>query len=150
MGTTPEIVGEKVAMDLRKLRDDETVKAVVLRVNSPGGSAFASEQIWNEVVKLKEKKPVIVSMGGYAASGGYYIAAPGDAIIADRMTITGSIGVFGMFVDMGDALCNKLGITVDERIADGVYFAKTIKIVKKLLANPELLELPVETPVEFD
>ena len=71
MSTTPEIVGEKVATDLRKLRDDKTVKAVILRVNSPGGSAFASEQIWNEVVKLKEKKPVIVSMGDYAASGGY-------------------------------------------------------------------------------
>ena len=70
MGITPEIVGEKVCMDLRKIRDDETIKAVILRVNSPGGSAFASEQIWNEVVKLKEKKPVIVSMGDYAASGG--------------------------------------------------------------------------------
>ena len=113
MGTTPEIVGEKVAMDLRKLRDDETVKAVVLRVNSPGGSAFASEQIWNEVVKLKEKKPVIVSMGGYAASGGYYISCAADTIIAQPNTITGSIGIFGMFPNPHKLITDKLKLNVE-------------------------------------
>ena len=113
MGTTPEIVGEKVCMDLRKLRDDETIKAVVLRVNSPGGSAFASEQIWNEVVKLKEKKPVIVSMGGYAASGGYYISCAADTIIAQPNTITGSIGIFGMFPNPHKLISDKLKLNVE-------------------------------------
>ena len=113
MNSTPEIVGEKVCMDLRKLRDDETVKAVVLRVNSPGGSAFASEQIWNEVVKLKEKKPVIVSMGGYAASGGYYISCAADTIIAQPNTITGSIGIFGMFPNPHKLINDKLKLNVE-------------------------------------
>ena len=118
----PEIVGEKVSADLRKLRDDETVKAVVLRVNSPGGSAFASEQIWNEVVKLKEKKPVIVSMGGYAASGGYYISCAADTIIAQPNTITGSIGIFGMFPSPHKLITNKLKLNIEtvktNRLAD--------------------------------
>lgn len=113
MSTTPEIVGEKVSMDLRKLRDDETVKAVILRVNSPGGSAFASEQIWNEVVKLKEKKPVIVSMGDYAASGGYYISCAADTIIAQPNTITGSIGIFGMFPNPHKLINDKLKLNVE-------------------------------------
>lgn len=113
MNSTPEIVGEKVCMDLRKLRDDETVKAVVLRVNSPGGSAFASEQIWNEVVKLKEKKPVIVSMGGYAASGGYYISCAADTIIAQPNTITGSIGIFGMFPNPYKLINDKLKLNIE-------------------------------------
>ena len=113
MGTTPEIVGEKVCMDLRKLRDDETIKAVVLRVNSPGGSAYASEQIWNEVVKLKEKKPVIVSMGGYAASGGYYISCAADTIIAQPSTLTGSIGIFGMFPNPHKLITDKLKLNVE-------------------------------------
>ena len=113
IGATPEIVGEKVCMDLRKLRDDETVKAVVFRVNSPGGSAFASEQIWNEVVKLKEKKPVIVSMGDYAASGGYYISCAADTIIAQPNTLTGSIGIFGMFPNPHKLLTEKLKLNVE-------------------------------------
>ena len=113
MNTTPEIVGEKVATDLRKLRDDETVKAVILRVNSPGGSAFASEQIWNEVVKLKEKKPVIVSMGDYAASGGYYISCAADTIIAQPSTLTGSIGIFGMFPNPHKLINDKLKLNVE-------------------------------------
>lgn len=113
MNTTPEIVGEKMCTDLRKLRDDETVKAVVLRVNSPGGSAFASEQIWNEVVKLKEKKPVIVSMGGYAASGGYYISCAADTIIAQPSTLTGSIGIFGMFPNPHKLITDKLKLNVE-------------------------------------
>lgn len=113
MTNTPEIVGEKVCIDLRKLRDDETVKAVVLRVNSPGGSAFASEQIWNEVVKLKEKKPVIVSMGGYAASGGYYISCAADTIVAQPNTITGSIGIFGMFPNPHKLINEKLKVNIE-------------------------------------
>lgn len=113
MTTAPEIIGEKVSMDLRKLRDDETVKAVILRVNSPGGSAFASEQIWNEVVKLKEKKPVIVSMGDYAASGGYYISCAADTIIAQPNTITGSIGIFGMFPNPHKLINDKLKLNVE-------------------------------------
>lgn len=113
MGTTPEIVGNKVSMDLRKLRDDETVKAVILRVNSPGGSAFASEQIWNEVVKLKEKKPVIVSMGDYAASGGYYISCAADTIIAQPTTLTGSIGIFGMFPNPHKLINDKLKLNIE-------------------------------------
>lgn len=113
MNTPPEIVGEKMCTDLHKLRDDETVKAVVLRVNSPGGSAFASEQIWNEVVKLKEKKPVIVSMGGYAASGGYYISCAADTIIAQPSTLTGSIGIFGMFPNPHKLITDKLKLNVE-------------------------------------
>ena len=113
MGITPEIVGKKVCMDLRKIRDDETIKAVILRVNSPGGSAFASEQIWNEVVKLKEKKPVIVSMGDYAASGGYYISCAADTIIAQPNTLTGSIGIFGMFPNPHKLITNKLKLNVE-------------------------------------
>jgi protease-4 len=98
--------------DLRKLREDSSVKAVVLRVNSPGGSAYGSEQIWREVVLLKEVKPVIVSMGDYAASGGYYISSPASTILSARTTLTGSIGVFGIILSTGDAMKN-LGITVD-------------------------------------
>lgn len=113
--TSPEegINSEKVIKDLRKLREDETVKAVVFRVNSPGGSAYGSEQIWREVVLLKEKKPVIVSMGDYAASGGYYISCAADYIVADPTTLTGSIGIFGMFPNMEELLTDKLGLDFD-------------------------------------
>ena len=113
--TSPEegIDSEKVIKDLRKLREDETIKAVVLRVNSPGGSAYGSEQIWREVVLLKEKKPVIVSMGDYAASGGYYISCAADYIVADPTTLTGSIGIFGMFPNMEELLTDKLGLHFD-------------------------------------
>ena len=97
---------------LNKLKDDDKVKAVVLRVNSPGGSAFASEQIWNAVTELKAKKPIVVSMGGYAASGGYYISCNASKIFAQPNTITGSIGIFGMFPNI-EGLTNKVGIDVD-------------------------------------
>lgn len=107
------IDSEKVCKDLRKLREDETIKAVVLRVNSPGGSAYGSEQIWREVVLLKEKKPVIVSMGDYAASGGYYISCAADCIVADPTTLTGSIGIFGMFPNLEGLLTDKLGLHFD-------------------------------------
>ena len=97
---------------IRKARLDEKVKALVLRINSPGGSALASETIWREVMLTKKVKPVIVSMGSVAASGGYYIAAPADTIIASPTTITGSIGVFGLFFN-GKGLANQLGVTID-------------------------------------
>ena len=109
--TTSEqcIVGTKVIRDLRKLQKDDNVKAVVLRVNSPGGSAFASEQIWHAVQELKKEKPVIVSMSDYAASGGYYISCGADTIVAEPTTLTGSIGVFGLFPSM-EKLTDKIGI----------------------------------------
>ena len=113
--TSPEegINSEKVIKELRKLREDETIKAVVLRVNSPGGSAYGSEQIWNEVVKMKAEKPVIVSMGDYAASGGYYISCAADYIVANPTTLTGSIGIFGMVPNMEKLLGDKLGLDFD-------------------------------------
>lgn len=98
---------------VRQLRENDNVKGVVLRVNSPGGSALAADVMWRELSLLREKKPVIVSMGGVAASGGYYISAPADAILCDRMTITGSIGVFGLVPNVGGALRDKLGVTVE-------------------------------------
>ena len=108
--TDEGINSQKVIRDLRKLREDETIKAVVLRVNSPGGSAFGSEQIWREVTLLKEKKPVVVSMGDYAASGGYYISCAANCIVADPTTLTGSIGIFGMFPMVENLLTDKLGL----------------------------------------
>jgi len=90
------------------------VKAVVLRVNSPGGSAYASEQIWHQVELLKAKKPVVVSMGGYAASGGYYISSGANYIIAEPTTLTGSIGIFGVIPDRSELMTKKLGLKFDE------------------------------------
>lgn len=112
MGGEASIVGNEVISDLRKLKDDEDVKAVVLRVNSPGGSAFASEQMWYAISELKKEKPVIVSMGDYAASGGYYISCNADTIVAEPTTITGSIGIFGMFPSVGK-LVDKVGLNFD-------------------------------------
>ena len=112
-GYGEEIYGNTLAAKLAGVREDEKVKAVVLRVNSPGGSALASDVIWREMELLKAEKPVVVSMGSYAASGGYYISCPADVIVADRTTLTGSIGVFGMFINPIDALKNKLGVTLD-------------------------------------
>ncbi|VFB14319.1 signal peptide peptidase SppA [Bacteroides heparinolyticus] len=106
------IDSKKVIKDLRKLKDDEDVKAVVLRVNSPGGSAFGSEQIWYAISELKKKKPVIVSMGEYAASGGYYISCNADTIVAEPTTLTGSIGIFGMFPNT-KGLADKIGVSID-------------------------------------
>ena len=106
------IVGSKVIRDLRKLKDNDDVKAVVLRVNSPGGSAFASEQIWHAVKELKTKKPVIVSMGDYAASGGYYISCVADTIVAEPTTLTGSIGIFGIIPNV-KGLTDKIGLSYD-------------------------------------
>ena len=102
-----------LAEQLAEARMDEDVKAVVLRVNSPGGSALASEVMWREMELLRQQKPVIVSMGDYAASGGYYISAPADVIIADANTLTGSIGVFGLMFNAEKTLQNKLGVSID-------------------------------------
>lgn len=106
------IVGTKVIRDLRKLKENDDVKVVVLRVNSPGGSAFASEQICHAVKELKTKKPVIVSMSDYAASGGYYMSCMADTIVAEPTTLTGSIGVFGMIPNL-KGLSEKVGLTFD-------------------------------------
>ena len=108
------IVGKTVCEDLKELMDNDDVKAVVIRINSGGGSAYASEQIWHYVEMLKKKKPVVVSMGGMAASGGYYISSGANWIVAEPTTLTGSIGIFGMFPDMSGLLTEKLGIKFDE------------------------------------
>ncbi|MDP1728347.1 MAG: signal peptide peptidase SppA [Bacteroidota bacterium] len=112
-GDDETIGSEKIAATLKKIREDDKYKAVVLRINSPGGSALASDVIWREVVLCKKIKPVVVSMGDVAASGGYYIAAPADAIIAQPNTITGSIGVFGLMLNAKELLNNKLGIKIE-------------------------------------
>ena len=112
-GAEDAVYGEALSALLREAREDEAIKAVVVRVNSPGGSALASDVIWREMSLLQQQKPVVVSMGEYAASGGYYISAPADAIIANRTTLTGSIGVFGMLPNLGKALEKTLGVTID-------------------------------------
>lgn len=108
-----KITTKATITDLQKLRKDKDVKAVVIRVNSPGGSAFASEQIWHEVQLLRAEKPVVISMGGVAASGGYYISCGANKIFAEPMTLTGSIGIFGMIPDASELLTQKLGLTFD-------------------------------------
>lgn len=111
--TEHSIVGSTTVEDLNKLAKDDDVKAVVLRVNSGGGSANASEQIWHAIKQLKEKKPVVVSMGGAAASGGYMISAAANYIFAEPTTITGSIGIFGLIPNFSGLVTDKLGITFD-------------------------------------
>lgn len=107
---TTSTITEAIATELIKLKNDESVKAVVLRVNSPGGSAYTSEQIWKQVVELKKVKPVVVSMGDVAASGGYYISCAASKIIAEPNTLTGSIGIFGIFPNM-TGLLDKIDLT---------------------------------------
>ena len=107
------ISSEKFAKEIRKARKDENIKAIVLRVNSPGGSILASEVIWREMSEAKKVKPVIVSMGEVAASGGYYISAPADTIVAQPNTITGSIGIFGILFNVQELVNDKLGVTSD-------------------------------------
>ncbi len=111
-GSESGIDSEKISEELLKLADDDKIKAVVLRVNSPGGSAFGSEQIWHSAGVVKAKKPLVVSMGDYAASGGYYIACNADRIFAQPTTLTGSIGIFGMFPNT-KGLVDKIGIKFD-------------------------------------
>lgn len=112
-GEKNQIGSEKFSEIIRKLREDDKVKAVVLRINSPGGSAQASDVIWRELELLKAKKTLIVSMAEVAASGGYYIAAPADTIVAHPYTLTGSIGVFGLVPNMQKLLNEKLGVNYD-------------------------------------
>ena len=112
-GDEKSIGSETTAKAIKTAREDKNVKAIVLRVNSPGGSALASDVIWRETVLAKEEKPLIVSMGDYAASGGYYIACAADSIVANPTTLTGSIGVFGMIPNLQKLYKNKLGISID-------------------------------------
>ncbi|EAZ80322.1 signal peptide peptidase SppA [Algoriphagus machipongonensis] len=107
------ISSDKFAKEIRKARKDDNIKAIVLRVNSPGGSVLASEVIWREMTEAKKAKPLYVSMGEVAASGGYYISAPADTIVAQPNTITGSIGIFGIWFNAQELLNEKLGITSD-------------------------------------
>ena len=108
------ISGQDMCDDLESLADNDDIKAVVIRVNSGGGSAYASEQLWHAVMKLKEKKPVVVSMGGAAASGAYYLSCAANYIFAEPTTLTGSIGIFGMVFNKTDLMTKKLGIKYDE------------------------------------
>lgn len=107
-----EGIGEQLAEDLKRVAEEGKAKALVLRINSPGGSAFLSEAIWHEMRRLKKKMPVVVSMGDLAASGGYYVASAADAIVASPMTLTGSIGIFGIIPD-ASALAQRLGLSMD-------------------------------------
>ncbi len=120
MGGDDGIVGETFAEEIRKARSNSKVKAIVMRVNSGGGSMTASDQIWRELMLTKDEKPIIASMGGSAASGGYYISMPADRIVAQPNTITGSIGIFGMWFNFGEFLENKIGITHDV-VKTGTY-----------------------------
>ena len=108
------IVGNDVCKDLEELANDDNVKAVVIRINSGGGSAYASEQMWHQIDLLKKKKPVVISMGGMAASGGYYMSCNADYIFAEPTTLTGSIGIFGVIPNFSDLATNKLGLKFDE------------------------------------
>lgn len=111
MEQSADAIGPELAGTLRKIRKDDKIKAVVLRVNSPGGSALTSEIIWREVAQTTQVKPVVVSMGNVAASGGYYISCAADTIVADPTTLTGSIGIFGMFLSGEKLIQDKIGIT---------------------------------------
>jgi len=112
-GSDNQIGSERISRAIRKARLDDNIKAVVLRVNSPGGSALASDVIWREVVLTRKEKPVIASFGDVAASGGYYIGCAADSIFVQPNTITGSIGVFGIIPNFQNLMTNKLGITFD-------------------------------------
>lgn len=107
------IGGDKIAAEIRKARNDDKIKAIVLRINSPGGSALASDKMWREVTLTQGKKPIIASMGDYAASGGYYMAMACDKIVAQPNTVTGSIGIFALLFSAQDLITNKMGFTFD-------------------------------------
>lgn len=142
-GSELTIGSDRISRAIREARRDTTFKAIVFRVNSPGGSALASEIIWREVELAAKEKPVIVSMGDVAASGGYYIAAPATRIIASRQTITGSIGVFGLLLDASGFLNDKIGITVD--VAKTNEFADIGSIFRPMTpAERDILQEGVE------
>ena len=109
-----QIAADNVCQDLEDLANDDDVEAVVIRINSGGGSAYASEQIWHQIAELKKMKPVVVSMSGAAASGGYYLSSNANWIVANPSTITGSIGIFGLFPDTSELMTKKLGLHYDE------------------------------------
>jgi protease IV len=117
-GAEGDVGSERISKAIREARKDSTIKAIVLRINSPGGSALASEVIWREVKLAAETKPLIASMGNVAASGGYYIACPADTIVAGPNTITGSIGVFGLLLNAQDLVSKKIGITRDAAVTN--------------------------------
>lgn len=129
-------ITEKMARELIKLKEDKAVKAVVIRVNSPGGSAYVSDQIWKQVKALKEEKPVVVSMGNVAASGGYYISCAANQIVAEPNTLTGSIGVFGMFPNM-TGLFEKLDVTSD--VVKTHAFTDLGNIARPMMADEKVL-----------
>ena len=129
------LTSEEICKLFKEVREDENIKTVVFRVNSPGGSALASDEIWREVKLTNEKKKVIVSMGDLAASGGYYVSAPASYIFAEPMTITGSIGVFGMIPYTGKMFENKLGLTFD-RVATNKHSVMT---TNRKLTEDEML-----------
>ena len=114
LNNSTNIVSKDICKNLEDLKNDDDIKAVVLRVNSPGGDAYASEQIWHQVTELRKKKPVVVSMGDYAASGGYYMSCGANWIVAEPNTLTGSIGIFGVFPDLSGLVTEKLGVKFDE------------------------------------
>ena len=132
-GSDEQIGSERISRAIRTVREDDKVKAVVLRINSPGGSSLASDVIWKEVELTKKVKPIIVSMGDVAASGGYYIACAADSIFAQPNTITGSIGVFGIIPNLQNFFNNKLGITFDE-VKTGKY-ADLMSVNRPLTAD---------------
>lgn len=129
-GGSANIAGDRFAKEIRKARNNSKIKAVVIRVNSPGGSLTASDIIWREIMLTKAKKPVIASMGDVAASGGYFISMPCDAILARPNTITGSIGIFGMMFNLSDMLENKLGITHD--VVNTGEFSDIVTVTRSL------------------
>lgn len=144
-----EIIGsERISRELRKVRRDDKVKAVVFRINSPGGSALASDVIWREVELLRQEKPIIVSMGDVAASGGYYIAAAADSIFAQPNTITGSIGVFGLIPNLQGLYNDKLGITYD-KVKTSKY-ADMLTTFDRPLSNDEFNILQREVERIYD
>jgi protease-4 len=144
-GSDDEIGSERISKAIRDARIDTTVKAIVLRVNSPGGSALASDVIWRETILAKAEKPFIVSMGDVAASGGYYIACAADKIYASPNTITGSIGVFGVIPNMGEFFKNKLGITFDvvktNNYADMMTVSRKLKDDESAMIEEQIIKI---------
>ncbi len=146
-GSEDQIGSDKMAEVIRKARLDSRIKAIVLRVNSPGGSAIASDVIWSEVILAKKAKPVVVSMGDYAASGGYYISCAADSIVAQPNTLTGSIGVFGLLINAQKMFNNKLGITFDT--VKTARYADIGTIARKLTAEErDIIQSQVEKVYE--
>ena len=136
-GGKGQMGGDKIAEELRKIRENDDVKAVVLRVNSPGGSGLASEVMWREIQKVKQAgKPIVVSMGNLAASGGYYISCSADYIYAQPTTLTGSIGVFGMFPNLQGLVTDKIGLTIDTVCTNAhADFGSTMRPVTEMEFN---------------